>query len=100
MIVAEAPYEVTDPTISSQIVNLKTAGADLLYDITIAKFATQAIKKAAEISWKPVHILVFGALWLRPGWKMPRGSSASGMERIRLIPPGTTILTRRNGASS
>jgi ABC-type branched-subunit amino acid transport system substrate-binding protein len=57
MTVAQAPYEVTDPTISSQMVSLKTAGADLLYDITIPKFATQAIKKAAEMNWKPVHIL-------------------------------------------
>jgi transposase len=40
------------------------------------------------------------ALWLRPGWKTPRGSSASGMERIQLIRPGTTIPTRRNGARS
>ena len=57
MIVAEAPYEVADPTISSQIVRLKTAGADLLYTAAIPKFATQAIKKVAEMSWKPVHIL-------------------------------------------
>jgi ABC-type branched-subunit amino acid transport system substrate-binding protein len=57
MIVAEAPYEVTDPTISSQMVSLKTAGADLLYTVAIPNFATQAIKKVAEMSWKPVHIL-------------------------------------------
>ena len=83
MIVAEAPYEVTDPTISSQIVNLKTAGADLLYDITIAKFATQAIKKAAEISWKPVHILVFGSSSIG-GTLAPAGlENAKGIVSVR-----------------
>ena len=57
MIVAEAPYETTDPTVDSQVVSLKSSGADLFFNITIPKFAAQAIKKAAEIDWKPVHIL-------------------------------------------
>jgi branched-chain amino acid transport system substrate-binding protein len=57
MIVMEAPYETTDPTVDSQIVNLKSAGADVFVNITIQKYAAQAIRKAAEIGWKPVHIL-------------------------------------------
>src|SRR5712692_3759251 len=57
MVVSELPYETTDPTIDSQIVNLKSSGADLFYNVTIPKFAAQAIRKAAEIGWKPVHIL-------------------------------------------
>jgi len=57
MIVAEASYETADPTIDSQIVKLKTVGADLIYDITTPKFAAQAIRKIAELGWKPVHIL-------------------------------------------
>ncbi len=57
MIVMEAPYETTDPTVDSQIVNLKSSGADLFYNVTIAKYAAQAIRKAAEIGWQPVHIL-------------------------------------------
>ena len=52
-IVAESPYETTDP----QIVSLKASGADIFYDVTIPKFAAQAIKKAAEIEWKPIHLL-------------------------------------------
>jgi branched-chain amino acid transport system substrate-binding protein len=56
-IVAEAPYTVTDPTIDSQIINLKASGADVLFNVTTAKFAAQAIKKAAEIGWKPIHLL-------------------------------------------
>ena len=57
MIVIEAPYETTDPTVDSQIVNLKASGADLFFNITIPKFAAQAIRRAAEIGWQPVHIL-------------------------------------------
>jgi len=56
-IVAEMPYEVSDPTVDSQIVTLKASGADVFFDVTTAKFAAQAIKKAAEIGWKPVHLL-------------------------------------------
>jgi branched-chain amino acid transport system substrate-binding protein len=61
MIVAEVPYEVTDPIINSQIVRLRATGADLLYDITTPKFTTQSIKKVAEMDWKPVHILTINS---------------------------------------
>jgi branched-chain amino acid transport system substrate-binding protein len=57
VIVMEQTYEVTDPTVDSQIVNLKTSGANVFYNVTIPKFATQAIKKAHDIGWKPVHLL-------------------------------------------
>jgi branched-chain amino acid transport system substrate-binding protein len=57
MIVAELPYEVTDPTIDSQVVNLKASGADIFFNVTTPKFAAQAIKKATEIGWKPLHLL-------------------------------------------
>ncbi len=56
-IAAEMPYEVSDPTVDSQIVTLKTSGADIFYSVTGPKFAVQAIKRAAEIGWKPVHLL-------------------------------------------
>jgi branched-chain amino acid transport system substrate-binding protein len=57
MIVAEQPYETSDPTVDSQIVNLKASGADVFFNVTTPKFAAQAIKKAAEIGWKPLHLL-------------------------------------------
>ena len=57
MIVSKLSYEVTDPTVDSQIVSLKASGADVFFNITTPKFAAQAIKKAAEIGWKPVHYL-------------------------------------------
>ncbi|HSE93397.1 MAG TPA: ABC transporter substrate-binding protein [Methylomirabilota bacterium] len=57
LIVLEQSYEVTDPTIDSQIVNLKNSGANVFYNVTIPKFAVQAIKKSADIGWKPLHLL-------------------------------------------
>jgi branched-chain amino acid transport system substrate-binding protein len=57
MIVLEQTYEVTDPTIDSQIVNLKNSGANVFFNVTIPKFAVQAIKKAHDIGWKPTHFL-------------------------------------------
>jgi branched-chain amino acid transport system substrate-binding protein len=56
-IVAEAPYEATDSTIESEIVNLRASGADLFFDVTSPKFAAQAVKKIAALGWKPVHLL-------------------------------------------
>jgi len=57
MIITKLSYEATDPTIDSQMVSLKASGADTFFNITIPKFAAQAIKKAAEIGWKPTHYL-------------------------------------------
>jgi len=53
MVVAEATYEPTDPTIDSQIVKLKASGADVLFMHAIPKQAAQAIRKIGEIGWKP-----------------------------------------------
>ena len=61
MIVGETSYELSDPTIDSQIVKLKSLGADLFYDASTPKFAAQAIKKIADLDWKPVHILDINA---------------------------------------
>jgi len=57
MIVAEESYETTEPTIDGHIVKLKSTGADTFISITTPKFAAQAIKKLAEIEWKPLHIV-------------------------------------------
>jgi branched-chain amino acid transport system substrate-binding protein len=62
MIVAEASYELSDPTIDSQIVKLKSSGADLLFNASTPKFAAQAIRKVADLGWKPVHILDINAI--------------------------------------
>jgi branched-chain amino acid transport system substrate-binding protein len=56
-IVAEAPYKVTDPTIDAQLTKLKASGADIFFDVTTPKFAVMAIRRTAELGWKPVHII-------------------------------------------
>jgi branched-chain amino acid transport system substrate-binding protein len=53
MIVKEVSYEVTDPTVDSQIVTLQSSGADTLFIIAIPKFAAQAIRKTYDVGWKP-----------------------------------------------
>ena len=57
MIVKEVSYETTDPTIDSQIATLQSSGADVFYNVTIPKFAAQAIRKVHDLGWKPVHLL-------------------------------------------
>ncbi|MAL80571.1 MAG: branched-chain amino acid ABC transporter substrate-binding protein [Sneathiella sp.] len=56
LIVAEESYEVTDPTINSQIIKLKDSGANVFFNVATPKFAAQAIKKIYELNWKPVHL--------------------------------------------
>jgi len=95
MIVAEASYELTDPTIDSQIVKLKSVGADLVFDASTPKFAAQAIKKIADLGWKPVHILDInatsvGAVMLPRARKTPRASSVSTTARTRSTRHGKT----------
>ncbi|GGC89340.1 ABC transporter substrate-binding protein [Chelatococcus reniformis] len=65
LVVAESTYDITDPTIDSQMVKLAASGADLFYNVTVGKFVSQSIRKAAELGWKPLQYLV--------------GSSASNM---------------------
>ena len=57
MIKIKDSYETTDATVDSQIVELKAAGCDLLFTVAIPKFGALAIRKVAEIGWKPLHIL-------------------------------------------
>jgi ABC-type branched-subunit amino acid transport system substrate-binding protein len=76
MIVAEASYEVSDPTVDSQILKIKDAGADLFFSATTPKQAAQAIKKIAELNWHPVHILDINATSVGAVMK-PAGLEAS-----------------------
>jgi branched-chain amino acid transport system substrate-binding protein len=57
MIIIEESYETSEPTIDSHIVKLKSTNADVFVNISTPKFAAQAIKKTAEIGWKPLHFL-------------------------------------------
>ena len=76
MIVAEASYEVSDPTIDSQVLKIKDSGADLFFSATTPKQAAQAIKKINELNWKPVHILDINATSVGAVMK-PAGLEAS-----------------------
>ncbi len=59
MIVAEETFDVSEPTVDSHLVKLKSTGADVLFDIATPKFAAQAIKKVNELGWKPLHVLSY-----------------------------------------
>ncbi|MDN4987488.1 ABC transporter substrate-binding protein [Bradyrhizobium arachidis] len=76
MIVTEASYEVSDPTVDSQILKIKDAGADLFFSATTPKQAAQAIKKIAELGWHPVQILDINATSVGAVMK-PAGLEAS-----------------------
>ncbi len=82
-IVAEAPYEPTDPTVDSQIISLKASGADIFFNEASPKFAAQAIKKVTELGWKPIHLLAsisasVGAVLKPAGLENSKGILSSG----------------------
>ena len=76
MVVAEASYEVSDPTVDSQILKIKGAGADLFFSASTPKQAAQTIKKLHELDWHPVHILDINATSVGAVMK-PAGLEAS-----------------------
>src|SRR5580693_2289416 len=76
MVVAEASYEVADPTVDSQVLKIKDSGADLFFSASTPKQAAQAIKKIAELDWHPVHILDINATSVGAVMK-PAGLDAS-----------------------
>jgi branched-chain amino acid transport system substrate-binding protein len=57
LIVAEASYEVTDPTVDSQLIALKNSGADVLFSFATPKFASMAIRKVYDLGWRPLHFV-------------------------------------------
>jgi branched-chain amino acid transport system substrate-binding protein len=90
-IVATASYEVSDPTVDSQIITLKASGADIFFNATTPKFAAQAIRKAAEVGWKPVHLLnnvsaSIGAVLRPAGLANSRGILSAGFLKDQTDP--------------
>ena len=59
MIVAEASYLLTDPTVNSQVISLKGSGADTVISIVTPKFAAQAIRKIHDMGWHPLHLIAY-----------------------------------------
>jgi branched-chain amino acid transport system substrate-binding protein len=66
MVVKSVSYEITDPTIDSQILDLKTSGADVLFDASTPKFSAMAIRKVADIDWHPLHMIDSNGALVRP----------------------------------
>ena len=61
MIVADVSYELTDPTVDSQLISIKGAGADTLISLTTPKFAAQTLRKVHDLNWRPLHLTTYGA---------------------------------------
>lgn len=61
MIIAEATHELFDPSVDSQVIQLKASGADTLFMFTIPKFGTQTIRRVHELGWKPLHFTGYPA---------------------------------------
>jgi len=83
IIVTEESYETTEPSIDSHIVKLKGTGADVLVNISTPKFAAQAIKKMAELEWKPMHLMTdvsisIGAVMKPAGLEASEGVLSAG----------------------
>ena len=82
-VVAEVPYETTDPTVNSQIVTLKNSGADVIFLAAAPKPAVQAIRKMAELNWKPIRLLAsisnsVGAVMKPAGMDTAKGILSAG----------------------
>ena len=83
MIIMEESYETSEPSIDNHIVKMKDAGADVLVNISTPKFAAQAIKKVAELGWKPMHLMTdvsisIGAVMKPAGLEASEGVLSAG----------------------
>jgi branched-chain amino acid transport system substrate-binding protein len=82
-VVAEVSYELTDPTVDSQVVTLKNSGADVVFLAAAPKPAVQAIRKMAELDWKPIRLLAsisnsVGAVMKPAGMEIANGILSAG----------------------
>jgi branched-chain amino acid transport system substrate-binding protein len=66
MVVKTASYEVTDPTIDSQVLQMQASGADVFFDASTPKFTAMSIRKTAELNWHPTHIIDSNGALIRP----------------------------------
>ena len=87
LVVSEVPFEVSAPTIDSQVVAVKSANPDIFVNIGTPKFAAQAIKKVAELGWHPVHIMTNvssspGAVMKPAGLENSKGVLSAGYQMI------------------
>jgi ABC-type branched-subunit amino acid transport system substrate-binding protein len=100
MIIAEESYELSEPTIDSHIVKLKSLDPDVLVFLTTPKFGAQAIRKVAEIGWKPFRIIAnvsasVGSVLKPAGLENAEGIISAAYAKEATIPNGPTILVCR-----
>src|SRR2546428_10033111 len=81
-VILEQTYDLTDPTIDSQLINLSKSGADVFYNISTGKASSQSIRKVAELGWKPLHLLSAGSTG-RSVLAAARLEDATGIVAIR-----------------
>jgi ABC-type branched-subunit amino acid transport system substrate-binding protein len=60
-VIMEQTYDLTDPTVDSQLINLSKSGADVFYNITTGKATSQSVRKVVELGWKPLQLLSAGS---------------------------------------
>src|SRR5436190_5948861 len=60
-VIMEQTYDLTEPTVDSQLINLSKSGADVFYNISTGKASSQSIRKVAELGWKPLQLLSAGS---------------------------------------
>jgi branched-chain amino acid transport system substrate-binding protein len=87
MIVRAVSHELTDPTIETQIIDLKSTGADTVLQFTTPKFAAQGIRKVSDLGWKPMHFLAsiaagIGATLIPAGVERSKGILTARWEKI------------------
>lgn len=87
LVVSEVPYEITVPTVDSQVVSIKSANPDIFINVSTPKFAAQAIKKVAELDWHPVHIMTNvssspGAVMKPAGLENSEGILSAGYQMV------------------
>jgi len=103
-VVREISYEPSDPTINSQVVLLKSSGADIFFNQTTPKFAAQAIKKLAELDWKPIHLLAsvsnsVGAVYKPAGLENAKGVLSSNYTKDPTDPAWNDDSERKEWAA-
>jgi branched-chain amino acid transport system substrate-binding protein len=100
MIAAITSYEVTDPTVDSQIIQLKNAGADVFLNLSSPKFAAQGIRKAYDLAWRPVHYLTSPSASVQSvmkpaGFEAGQGIMTIAISRIQRIRSGPMTRNSR-----
>lgn len=79
MLVAELPFEITSPTVDSEVVRLKASGANVLFSAASPKFVAQEIRKIAELGWKPLHIVGITGSYIAAAIKPAGFENAQGI---------------------